>query len=55
MPANNVYALYYGGHHKQMTGQGMILQPVDATQDIAGSLEGQNDSLSAALVATQVN
>jgi hypothetical protein len=47
-------ALYYGGHHNQMTGQGMILRPIDATQDIAGLLKEQNSSLSSSMVTTQV-
>jgi len=54
MPASYICALYYGGHHKKMAGQDMILQPVYATQGIAWYLEGQNSSLSATLDATQV-
>jgi hypothetical protein len=37
-----------------MTGQGMILHPIDATQDIAGLLKEQNSSLSSSMVTTQV-
>ncbi len=45
--------MYYGGPHKHMTDQEVILQLADATQGITGLLEVKNSSLSASGVATQ--